>query len=502
MSGTLAAMDPRGQWAPVDASVVPDEPVVPTSGRRQGARWGRVVIWCALLAVMAGAVAVVVLRDPPRSPDEELARIRAFVASAVTGRFEGSSRSEQGSGADEPGSTSIDVTRIDGSFALPDRIQVVEDSGGYVFETIGLATGSYFRSADERSELDSERWTYEAPVAKDSGHGIGDLTVEGLDPDGSIALSAASGVLGAFGAPFDLARLLDRLDGVRRVSPGVLEAIVTMRQLLPAETVRAIEQSAEAELQVTDGKEADDEDGEWGASVDDFLDGTVTVRLVHADDGELQELDITTETGAGEERSVDRTSLRFSGWGQPVSIAAPAGATVDLTPGVDEEDLAAFDSFRVLAPAAPPPGMVLQYASVTDGDEEEETCPSAELGYGAPSPSDGSGVGEGDALDAYLRVTVVASACPWANDEVSFFAGTGEPQTVQVGPYAGELWQLRFPGDGADEAMLNVRFTVGDVVVGADTNLPPEQALMVLSSVAPLDLATQPVERSEPPGGR
>ncbi|HUQ64171.1 MAG TPA: hypothetical protein VM121_10490 [Acidimicrobiales bacterium] len=47
--------------------------------------------------------------------------------------------------------------------------------------------------------------------------------------------------------------------------------------------------------------------------------------------------------------------------------------------------------------------------------------------------------------------------------------------------------------------LLTVQFTVRGVVVSAQTNLPTEEALTALATVAPLDLASQPIEPSVPP---
>lgn len=433
------------------------------------------------------------LRDPRSSPEEDLARVRDFVDGAGTARFEGTARSEYGSGPDEPGSTSIDVTRVEGSFALPDRVHSLEDSGGSLFESIVLPTGSYLRSAEGRAELDGERWSYEPP-ADEGGEPVALALAAGeFGPGAAEALSAASGVLGAFGAPFDLAQVLGRLGDVRRVSPGVLEASVPLRRFLPAELVEAVEREAAAAA-------ADEEGGEdWVASADDILDGTVTVRLTHAPDGRLDELEVTTVTGEGEDRSSDRSTLRFSGWGDPVAVDAPDPASVDPTPGIDEEDLADFRAFPVLAPAAPPAGMFLEYATVTDEDAEEETCASAELSYGTRAPD---GAPEDGSAPAFLRVSVVSAACPWAEEMGSFFGDTSDATPVTVGAHRGELRELRFPGEAFDEGTLNLRFTVDGVTVSVDSDLPSEQVVATMATVGPLDVAAQPVVRSDPPTAR
>ena len=208
---------------------------------------------------LAGDVANA-LADKGRSPAEDLAQVREFVAGAGTARFEGTSRSEWGEGTDEPGNTSIDVTRIEGSFQTPDRMHSIEDSGDYFDEVLMLPGAAYLRNADSRAGLEAEPWVYH-PVPGDAEEPPVEMTTD-LDAAGGVALGAASGFMGTFAAPFELDQVLTRVDGVRRVSPGVLEANTTMRELLPPEQVAAIEKSmAEMQAQL----EAEEEDAEEDA---------------------------------------------------------------------------------------------------------------------------------------------------------------------------------------------------------------------------------------------
>lgn len=483
-------MSQQHERDPVDAPVEPDE--AGGGAGRKHTRWQRVALWCTLAGVVAAVVAVVALREPARSPSEELARIREFVASAGSGRFEGASRSQSGEGPDEPGSTSIDVSRVEGSFQLPQRMRFLEDAGDYLYESIVVDRAAYFRSAESRAELLAEPWEYEELPADRRAWAVG-ATGEGIDEAGVAALMNASGVLAAFGAPFDLGEVLDRLDAVRRVSSGVLEASLTVRDFFPPEVVEAIErESAEANA------EASDEDaGGVEFHPADFLDDPVTIRLLHADHGRLDEMEITTESDDGEERTVDRSSLRFSGWGEPVEIAAPPLAEVDATPGIDEEDLASFRAFPILAPKSPPAGMVLESASISEEDPEIESCTSVELGYGTPSPSDAE---DKDEDATYLHLSLADRSCPGLDEEVDLF-GAGRTETVRIGPYEAQIRRLpTTPGNDVPR-LLDVRLVTDRVVVEVSTNLPQDQVVAALSTLAPLDLASQPVARSEPPPG-
>jgi hypothetical protein len=464
------------QQGPADPIVEPDEGGDGAGGRRN--RWNRVALWCALAGVTVAVVAVVALREPARSPAEELGRIREFVASAGTGRFEGTSRSEWGEGPDEPGSTSIDVSRLEGSFHLPERMRFLEDDGDFLYESIVVDDAAYSRSAESRAELEAEPWAYEKVPGERPGWS-GAVVSEGIDEAGAAALSTASDVFSAFGAPFDLSELLGRLGGVRRVSSGVLEASLTARDLFPPEVVEAIEwDRAEEEIDTS------------------FLDDPVTIRLVHADDGRLDEMVITTESHDGDERTVDRSTVRFSGWGQPVQIAAPWRGEVDVTPGVDEEDLAAFRAFPLLAPKSPPAGMELESAYVMEEDPEVESCASVDLAYGTESPP------EADAEVApFLRLSLVDRSCPSSDEEGAFFGSAVPAETVRVGPYEAQLRRLPAPPRDAGPPLLDIRLATDRVIVDAQTNLPQDQAVAALASLGPLDLASQPVARSEPPPG-
>lgn len=459
----------------VDGSVGPGGSAG-TGGRRRA-----VALWCALALVVAGVAGVVARHGEGHPPEAELARIRAFVKEAGAAHFTGTTRSEYGNGADEPGSTSIDVSRLEGAFVLPDRLHLVDDSGGAVDETVLVPAGAYERGADDRAGLATAQWAF-------TPHGdAGRLPLWAVSVDGGDGGYEAAGasLLGAVGSPFDVARLLDHLHGARRVSSGVLEAQTTMRELLPAEMVTEMERLAGQDHGIDDA----------GSSPTGMLDGRVTVRLVHAADGRLDELDVTEESGTGEDRSVDRTELRFSGWGDAVAVEAPARGDVDPTPGVDEDDLAAFAAFAPLAPAAPPAGMVLESAEASPEDAGEETCAEVSLHYGPaqPPPADGTPY-------HHVEISEVSDSCQWKDDDAGFEPLAGQHSTVRVGPYQAEVSELRIPGEHGP-TLTSVKLTAGTVVVSAQSDLPVDQLVAALATLGPLDLAAQPVARREPPAG-
>lgn len=485
----------HGQWRGPDRTslgpvAVPDR----TDGSRT--RWASAALGCTLTVILVIASGAVVTRREPSSAADDLAQVGEFVTSANTGRFEGTSRSEYGNGPDEPGSTSIDVSRLEGSFRLPDQLRLVEDSGDYVFESVGVATGTYFRSGDTRREMQDEPWVYQAsPDKNEGGPSLADMG-GGLDGAGVAAVSFAAGLSGAFGFS-DLAEVLSELRDVRRVSPGVLEATMSMRDVLPAEMVKAIEEAA-ASIPA-DEAGSDDEEGFSPELMTEFLDDPVIVRLTHAGDGRLDEMAIRTESGEGEERTSEESTLKFSAWGEPVQITAPASGDVDPTPGIDEDDLAAFRDFPIVAPRTPPAGMVLDSVEVIDEDPEYESCASVDLTYGPSSATVAKSASGAFTLPPFLVVSVTEASCPWVEESVTFF-DEGPSEAVRVGAYRGELQRSDISGRDEPE-FVTVRFTVGKVIVDAETNLPQDQALAALATVGPLDLGAQPIERSEPPPG-
>lgn len=466
--------------APADAEELRGE-------ERRPNRRGRVALWCALGAVIAGAVAVVALRDTSRTPAEDLARVREFVGAAGTGHFTGETRSESGQGDDEPGSTSIDIARIEGRFVLPDRMQFVEDAGDYHTEGILLGTHSYFRSGESDDELHKAPWVYEE--LPDPAENLDATTLAGLDQAGAAAVATASGLFGAFGTPFDLESLLGRLDGVRRVAPGVLEAQPLARDFLADDLVAAIEKEA---AEIKKQFEADSDE----FSPDDFdisfLDEPVMIRLVHAPDGRLDEMVITIEDGTGEDRSAETSTLRFSRWGEPVEIERPGLDDVDLTPGIDEEKLASA-AFALLAPAAPPAGFVLSQAFVQDEDLDEHQCAGAQFWY-EPADDENSFA---DGEFRFFNVNITPTSCPSADggQRGGLSGSDGVASTVQIGGRQADLQTSTF----GDSSVVHVRFTAGDVVVEASSSLPQDQVVAALSTLAPLDLAGQPVRRFQPP---
>jgi hypothetical protein len=500
-------MNQGGRLEPLDAHVDQELAGRVDQAPPERRRRGRIVLRCTLTAVIAGAVAVVVLRNPARTPEQDLARVRDFVTAAATGRFEGTSRSEYGSGGDAPGSTSIDISSVEGSFDVPDRVHALDESGDYATETITLRTGTYVRDAETKAGLHDEPWVYyeateESTIWEATGPAAGAISPAGLN--------GASGVLGALGAPFDLSELLGRLgDDVRRVSPGELEATVRLRDLLSADIVDEIERSmaemkaqADAEAATDDSRLEEDVDLELSSDFDTgFLDDPVVFRLLHASDGRLDELTVTIESGEGDDRSVERDALTFTDWGEPVRIDAPDPSQIDDTPGIDEEELASFAAFPVLAPRSLPDGFLLRTAT-TEPMHETEGCEYADLEYGPGPADDGDDVRAEDGRPPFLDLQLRAASCDSENRVRYYGADEGPTEAVDVAGHPAQLGQSDDFGFGdARQTLLHVGFTVGATAIDAYSNLPRERLLATLATLGPLDLAAQPIDRLPPPPG-
>jgi hypothetical protein len=87
------------------------------------------------------------------------------------------------------------------------------------------------------------------------------------------------------------------------------------------------------------------------------------------------------------------------------------------------------------------------------------------------------------------------------DEEVDVFGGAGPTETVRIGPYEAQIRRLPTPPGDDVPRLLDVLLVTDRVVVEASTNLPQDQAVAALSTLVPLDLASQPVARSEPPPG-
>ncbi len=172
-----------------------------------------------------------------------------------------------------------------------------------------------------------------------------------------------------------------------------------------------------------------------------------------------------------DEDEADTTAVDFDHWNGTVSIEEPAGADVDPTPFIDEEDVAAYDDAALFQPRVIPEGWVLDSANVLadfsfEGDEVGG-CDTVSITFFDPEDEEGSGY-----LSLYLAPASCASERPGSADD--FVAG----------PNAGWI--------ELEEGFATGVLTVGSTVVQFDSGLSDVDLTTILADLVPLDLANPP----------
>jgi hypothetical protein len=163
-------------------------------------------------------------------------------------------------------------------------------------------------------------------------------------------------------------------------------------------------------------------------------------------------------------------------------IAVPE--EVDNTPEVDEDEVAAFQRGPVLAPTKLPVGYELSNVFVQDGDGV--SCPRAELDYFQP-----------DRHFARFILRVPAIKAPRLSIEMSPRSCRPEPlpdgAPFVAGAIQGTVAQApTLPGD---EPFRFFTADAGTFRIRVETNLTQDEVLAAIGSLAPIDLATQPVHQ-------
>ena len=395
-----------------------------------------------LVAAGGGVLAVQHEPRPVRTPEEELALIKEFVATHRTASFEGVNGHT--TDAIPPNGDPFEATSVEGFFEIP---------GGLASGTPELlAAGRPFVTVDEGTYSPYDRlWFFEPAntVRPRDGLSLGETWS---------ALSIVSGHLGSFGRPFDLPAFLEQLHDLRLVRPGVVQTTVPMPQLVPRATVRAIEDALRRP-----GAPA-------GATPDDIVhdllpfggNDVMTVRLVSAADGRLDEV-IVAPGPSVEGKSAWASSVRFSAWGDPVYIQVPPDSRLDHTLWVDEEQVASFTEFPLFGPHPPPAGMYLRELYIT---KRETSCTFATLGY------------LGHVVEWHTEppsLSLLLERC-----------GTKTPQgePISFGRFHGTYIC------GSDSC--TVWFSVDGLEIESRSSLPLEQLVDALSRLAPLDPAHLP----------
>lgn len=431
-------------------------------------RWARRILFTSCTLLLCGGLLGLALVGTSKgvSPAKELARIQAFIVEAKTARLTATTVSEQRDGDGDLGSSYKDTSRITGSVVLPDRSQWVEEDGSMAYEGIIVPGASYTREADTREDLAAEQWVYEALAAPEPKAG------EPVPPE----LVAAADVAGAFGAA-DFLDLLRAAETPTRVGPHTIKV----------------------RIDVSDLPEFTDPEDEDAPPPD------MTAELTSTSEGRLDRLVLRMVERDPEMGDFTGTAdVRFTHWGQPLTIAAPDATAVDPTPTIAEDDLAAFDAAPLLGLRRLPAGWALLTAEVwtaeDDADAEAGECPEVSLSYGNPA----------EQVAAEQRAETLSEedseAMQW-------------PETIEVSltPADCESWNVLEDGDAItlggrpativrgtaseDEYVTSIQLIVGATRVLVESDGPEATTLAAASDLVPFDLATQPVHRQAPAVG-
>lgn len=211
--------------------------------------------------------------------------------------------------------------------------------------------------------------------------------------------------------------------------------------------------------------------------------GSVVLELTGGPGGRLDRMTwaLAVKREAPSLRVRYEARVRFTGWNDPVDISAPGPAEFDLTPGVNEEDLAGVEGMTVLAPRSLHDGSVLSRGRVY-GDYDDDyraDCDVVALGYDGPRPS--------------VHLSMSSTECA----ETKGRRPRSGSRPFVAGPHRGWVTKEAEDYGGNIEVVLEIDGTVVEVSSG----LSEADLIPILASLAPLDLATTPVQESRPGGG-
>ena len=388
----------------------------------KGRRWLLPAVLFVVVAVAAAGVTVLLTRNTDATPEELLEAARTYADTKKDVTFTGRLRieSEDPEGA---GSSIIDRLSIKGSAKLPDTARYVVEGGGFASEVIALGELFYTRDAEKADELDAKKWAETDLGEEDERSGV--IRDEG--GAGSADLADPVGLLGTLRSATDPVL-------VRRS-----ERVSTIRAKVDPEKVY----SADLAGEVT----------------------SVTIELTLADEERIDRA-VLTAKGQGGTVTAD---YEFTEWGKAVQVAAPPEAERDPTPGLEEEDIAAYKKAKLFQPRGIPAGWILEAAGVLPKQVTVEDCEQVELDYTDPDDPD----------SGYLTLYLLPKSC----------ADLDPPrgsQPFKAGRYAGFIEE--------DESGALAQIVVGETVVQAETDLPTDGLARILADLIPLNLALRPVE--------
>ncbi|MDQ1374751.1 MAG: hypothetical protein QOJ09_2089, partial [Actinomycetota bacterium] len=365
MDPDLEPIDP-----PLD-EVVDEQPPSETARKRR--RWPLIGLVIAAVAVGGGAVIVLVTRDTKQTPEQVLVGARAFASARADASFSGRVRIEEKDPAG--GASLVDRLELAGTAHLPDRAHYTVIGDGFASEVVAVGATLYSRDAAKEAELAAKKWTKSDASNADQRAGV--IRDQGL--------TAGADEVG------DPVGLLKALDAAR--TPTLV------RRHGDQVVVKATVDPSKA----------------YGAALAGQVDSADVVLTVLKDD----RIDRAVLTARGKTGSVV-VDYQFTNWGQRVQVAAPASSQLDPTPGIEEEDIAAFKDAKLFMPRGIPAGWVLESATVVPKDRTEENCEQVEIDYTDPN----------DPEAGYLSLYELPKTC-------SNLTGPRGSQPYKAGRYSG-----------------------------------------------------------------
>jgi hypothetical protein len=432
-----------------------------------------------LLLFSGGLVGLVIVGDEAASPVKELASLQAFVEEAKTARFTTDEHTLESSGEGDVGTDYSSRSKIVGALQVPDRSQWTVDTGDGAYEGIVVPDGTYFRQADTVVELADEQWIYEKRHEGDGAEVSGEL------------MMMAGGAATAFDAP----QLVDMLEAAKtpeRVDEHTIEAAVDVRRMPGFDPEDYVHPETEKPLPLP----------------------TVVLRLTSGPEHRLDRMVIEVKekidpsVWGDEEDLAAPTSYtatsdtRFTDWGAPQSITAPAPSAVDPTPYVDEEGVAGFDTMPLLGLRTLPGGFELMAAEVyiteDDADEDYGDCPEVDLSYGdaaAQDAAEAKAAASDEWDETAFPPTIEVELTP-ADCDASGALADDEGDPIRLGRHTGRIVRSE---DLEDEYRATIQVVIGATRVTLYSDLPEAQTVAAAADLVPFDLATQPVHRVAPP---
>ena len=406
----------------IDEPSLPHSPTDPEPGeRRTLPRWMVLAVLFTAVGLTAAGLTVLLTRDDEATPQELLEAARTSADAAKNVSFTGRLRIE--SEDPEEGGSFIDRVTIKGSARLPNNARYTVEGSGFASEVIALGEVFYTRDAEKASDLEAKKWA-ETDLGEDD---------------------ARSGVIRDEGGAGE-ADLADPVGLLRTLHAATDPVLV--RRSKQSTTIRA----------TVDPKRAYSAD----------LAGEVTSATIELTLRDEKQIDRAVLTAKGDGGSVT-ADYEFADWGKPVDVAAPSRADLDPTPGLEEEDIAAYKRAKLYQPRGIPAGWVLDAAGVLPREVTVEDCEQVEIDYIDPDDPDAG----------YLTLYQLPKSC------ADLDAPRGS-QPFRAGRYLG------FVEEDAGGALAQI--VVGETVVQAETDLPVDGLARILADLIPLDLAVEPIE--------